>query len=108
MPVSSPYPVLDIPQQNILTYLFGHGPASKEPLWLDSKNPDKNLSPHQLLQWVRRLGYGLERLGVKKGEAVMLCSPNSIFVPAAFLGIVGAGYVFSGANPAYTVSGLSS
>lgn len=36
----------------------------------------------------------------------MLCSPNSIFVPAAFLGIVGAGYVFSGANPAYTVSEL--
>lgn len=105
MPISSPYPVLDIPQQNILTYLFGNGPALKEPLWFDSKSPDKNLSPDQLLQWVKRLGHGLERLGIEKGEVVMLCSPNSIFVPAAFLGIVGAGYVFSGANPTYTVPG---
>lgn len=108
MPVTSPYPVLDIPQKNVLSYLFGDAPASEEPLWLDSKNPDeKNLSPKQLLQWVRRLSYGLERLGVQRGDVVMICSPNSIFVPVAFLGIVGAGYIFSGANPAYTVPGTS-
>ncbi|KAF7551334.1 hypothetical protein G7Z17_g5108 [Cylindrodendrum hubeiense] len=62
MPVTSPYPVLDIPQQNVLSYLFGNGPVSEEPLWLDSKNPEKNLSPKQLLQWVKRFGFGLERL----------------------------------------------
>ncbi|KAH8714144.1 4-coumarate-CoA ligase [Ilyonectria robusta] len=107
MPVTSPYPVLDIPQKNVLSYLFGDAPASEEPLWLDSKTPDeKNLSPKQLLQWVRRLGYGLERLGIQRGDVVMICSPNSIFVPVAFLGIVGAGYIFSGANPAYTVPEL--
>lgn len=107
MPFTSPYPHLDLPQSNILTYLFGQGPVSEEPLWLDSKDPEKiNLSPKQLLQWVKRLGYGLQRLGLRKGDVVMICTPNQIFVPVAYLGIVGAGCVFSGANPAYTVPGM--
>lgn len=105
MPFSSPYPHIDIPQSNILSYLFG-GAVSDEPLWFDSKDPaQRNLSPKQLLQWVKRLGYGLERLGLRKGDVVMICTPNQIFVPVAYLGIVGAGCVFSGANPAYTVPG---
>lgn len=105
MPFSSLYPNIEIPQTNILNYLFGQSPVSEEPLWLDSKNPNKNLSPAQLLQWVRRLGYGLERLGIRRGEVVMICTPNQIFVPVAYLGIVGAGCIFSGANPAYTEPG---
>lgn len=105
MPSSSPYPHIDIPQSNILSYLFG-GKVSDEPLWFDSREPvERNLSPKQLLQWVKRLGYGLEKLGLSKGDVVMICTPNQIFVPVAYLGIVGAGFVFSGANPSYTVQG---
>jgi hypothetical protein len=109
MPFSSPYPDIKIPQSNILSYLFGGSPASQEPLWLDSSDAFKSLSPSQALQWVRRLGFGLEhRLGLARGDVVMICTPNHIFVPVAYLGIVGAGCVFSGANPAYTVPGSSS
>ncbi|VUC20034.1 unnamed protein product [Clonostachys rosea] len=103
MPYTSRYPALDIPSSNILTYLFPDPPTtSREPLWFDSKDPSKNLSPAQLLNWVRRLGCGLQRLNLSRGDVVMICSPNQIFVPVAYLGIVGAGFVFSGANPAYT------
>ncbi|CAH0000021.1 unnamed protein product [Clonostachys byssicola] len=103
MPYTSRYPALDIPSSNILSYLFPDPPkTSREPLWFDSKDPSKNLSPAQLLNWVRRLGCGLQRLGLNRGDVVMICSPNQIFVPVAYLGIVGAGFVFSGANPAYT------
>ena len=35
----------------------------------------------------------------------MIYTPNHIFVPVAYLGIVGAGYAFSGANPVYTLPG---
>ncbi|KAM5369315.1 hypothetical protein ACJZ2D_009034 [Fusarium nematophilum] len=107
MPVSSPYPILDIPQKNVLSYLFGDGNVSEEPLWIDSKEPRKSLSPNKLLGWVKRLGFGLERLGVKKGEVVLICTPNSIFVPVAFLGIVGAGFIFSGVNPVYTATEMA-
>jgi acyl-CoA synthetase (AMP-forming)/AMP-acid ligase II len=51
------------------------------------------------------LAFGLERIGLKKGDVVMIYTPNHIFVPVAYLGIVGAGYAFSGANPVYTLPG---
>ncbi len=106
MPFSSPFPDLQIPKVNILTYLFPRGQIpSTKPIWIDSKDTSISLSPSQLLQWVKRLALGLERIGLKKGEVVMIYTPNHIFVPVAYLGIVGAGYAFSGANPVYTLPG---
>lgn len=106
MPYTSKYGPIDLPKVDILTYLFPPGESpSAEPLWIDSKEPERSLSPAQLLEWVKRLAFGLERTGIKKGEVVMIYTPNHIFVPAAYLGIVGAGYAFSGANPIYTLPG---
>ncbi|KAG9258348.1 4-coumarate-CoA ligase [Emericellopsis atlantica] len=105
MVFKSPYPDVDIPKSNILTYLFGppaSAAPSRDPLWYDARDPNTNLSPFHLLQWVRRLGSGLGRLGLGKDDVVMICTPNQIHVPVAYLGIVGAGCIFSGANPAYT------
>ncbi|KAI0121195.1 4-coumarate-CoA ligase [Xylariales sp. AK1849] len=107
MPFSSPYPSLDIPESNILSYLFPHGEEPyDEPLWLDSRDDKHNLSPKQLLRWARRLSLGLERLGLGRGDVVMIYTPNHIFVPVAYLGIVGAGCIFSGANPGYAIPEL--
>ena len=106
MVFSSPYPTLDLPQSNILSYLFPENEEPyDEPLWIDSKNDRRTLTPAQLLRWVKRLAFGLEKIGMKRGDVIMICTPNHIFVPVAYLGIVGAGCVFSGANPAYTVPG---
>ncbi|KAB5566945.1 4-coumarate-CoA ligase [Coniochaeta sp. 2T2.1] len=107
MVYKSPYPLLDIPETNILTYLFPPGQeVLNEDIWIDSKDPSRRLSPKVALEWVKRLGFGLERLGLKKGDVAMILTPNHIFVPVAYLGIVGAGLVFSGANPSYTVPEL--
>ena len=106
MPFTSPFPDLPIPKVDILTYLFPPGERpSTTPLWIDSKDTSISLSPAQLLQWVKRLAFGLERTGVRKGDVVMIYTPNHIFVPVAYLGVVGAGYAFSGANPVYTLPG---
>jgi 4-coumarate--CoA ligase len=106
MTYSSPFPKLDIPKVDILTYLFPENEKPHTtPLWIDSRDPNLSLSPAQVLQWVKRLGFGLERTGIKKGEVVMIFTPNHIFVPVAYLGIVGAGYAFSGCNPIYTLPG---
>ena len=109
MVYKSPYPDLNIPQTNILSYLF---PPNEKPLeediWIDSKDPSRRLSPREALQWVKRLSFGLERLGLRRGDVAMIFTPNHIFVPIAYLGIVGAGLIFSGANPAYTVPGKNS
>ncbi|CAG8951394.1 hypothetical protein HYFRA_00007307 [Hymenoscyphus fraxineus] len=104
MPYRSSFPDLDIPQVDILTYLFPPGESpSTTPVWIDSKDTSNSLSPAQLLQWVKRLAVGLDKTGMKKGDVVMIYTPNHIFVPVAYLGIVGAGYAFSGANPVYTL-----
>lgn len=106
MPYASPYPPLSIPQTDILSFLFPPDQTpSTDPIWIDSKDPSVSLSPAQLLQWVKRLAFGLGRAGVKKGEVVMIHTPNHVFVPVAYLGIVGGGFAFSGANPVYTVPG---
>ncbi|KAJ6104511.1 hypothetical protein N7523_010831 [Penicillium sp. IBT 18751x] len=100
----SVFPSLEIPNTNILSYLYPtNQTVSDNPIWIDAQNPANSLSPRQMLSWVRRLGFGLDRLGVKKGEVVMIITPNHIFVPVAYQGIVGSGRIFSGANPTYTV-----
>ncbi|KAF2095601.1 acetyl-CoA synthetase-like protein [Rhizodiscina lignyota] len=104
MVYKSPFPDLDIPKTDVLSYLFPEGqPVSDEPIWFNSNDTRENLSPKQLLQWVKRLCLGLDRLGVKTGEVAMIFTPNQIFVPVTYLGIVGSRRVFSGSNPAYTV-----
>ncbi|KAJ5128789.1 uncharacterized protein N7443_005903 [Penicillium atrosanguineum] len=100
----SVFPTLDIPKTNILSYLYPtNQTVSDNPIWIDAEDPAKSLSPRQMLSWVRRLGFGLDRLGVEKGEVVMIITPNHIFVPVAYQGIAGSGRIFSGANPIYKV-----
>lgn len=100
---------IDIPQCNILSFLF---PRDKTPstraLWIDAECPEKNLSPADLLLWVQRFAVGLDRLGVQKNEAIMVFTPNHIFVPVVYLGAVGSERYYTGANPAYTVDELAS
>lgn len=99
----SVYPCLDIPKTNILSYIYpSNQTVSDKPIWIDAQNPRNSLSPRQMLSWVCRLGCGLDQLGVGKGEVVMILTPNHIFVPVAYQGIVGSGRIFSGANPSYT------
>jgi len=106
MPLSSPFPDLDIPKCNLLEYLFPKVQVPTEtPIWIDAKDTDQHLTPRALLQWSKRLALGLDLLGSKQGEVVMIFTPNHVFVPVAYLGIVGSKRIFSGANPAYTVSG---
>lgn len=108
MPFKSLYPDIDIPQSNLLTNIFGNSDGSDlsdEPIWLNNKDPSKNLSLKQCLQYIKRLGCGLEQLGFQRQDVVVMCSPNHIFVPVAYLGLIGAGYIFSGVNPVYTASG---
>lgn len=108
MVIRSPFPDIDIPQTNLLTYLFGSGEdLSGKPVWINASNADISLSPRSALQWIRRLGIGLDKLGVNQGEVVLHISPNHIFTAVAYLGTVGAGRVFSGANPLYTADGRS-
>ena len=100
----SPYPAIDIPEVNVLSYLFPKGEAiSDEPIWHDSDNPSICMSKRQMLHQIKRLGSGLDKLGVMPGEILLVFTPNHIYVPVAYLGTVGSQRVFSGVNPIYTI-----
>lgn len=106
MVILCPYPIINIPELDVLTYLFGDGEdLSEEPLWVNAADSNKYLSARTGLQWIKRLAIGLDKLGVKRGEVVMIVTPNTIFVPVAYLGAVGSGRIFTGVNPLYTADG---
>lgn len=54
-----------------------------------------------------RVGLGLQRLGLKFGDTLLVFKPNHIFIPVSYLGTVCIGVAFSGASLACTVNGLS-
>jgi acyl-CoA synthetase (AMP-forming)/AMP-acid ligase II len=97
---------IDIPATDVLSYLFPPNKLpSDKPIWIDADDTSNSLSPRQLLLWTKRLGGGLEKLELKKQDVVMMYSHNHIFVPVAYLGILGCGCIFSGCNPAYGING---
>ena len=104
MVYKSPYPAVDIPEVNVLSYLFPKGETiSDEPIWHDSDDPSICMSKREILHKIKKLGSGLDKLGVQPGEVLLVFTPNHIYVPVAYLGTVGSQRVFSGVNPIYTI-----
>lgn len=56
---------------------------------------------------IRQLAAGLHALGLQPGETVCIHSFNSIWYPIFFQGVVAAGGVYAGTNPAYTAHELA-
>lgn len=107
MPHKSPF-TIDIPETDVLSYIFPPGKEpSNKPIWIDASDTSRSLSPKQLLLLVRRLGVGLDGVGLAQDDAVMMFSSNHIFIPVLYLGVAGSGRVFTGCNPAYGVNETS-
>ncbi|KAK5096542.1 hypothetical protein LTR70_001716 [Exophiala xenobiotica] len=108
MPFHSPHPKLNIPKCNLLSYVFADGRAKEEsPLWMDAANPSNSLSMSEMHLLVKRFALGLDDMAVPIGSAVMIFSPNHIYVPMVYLATAGSKRAFTGANPVYTVSEVS-
>ncbi|KAL3424530.1 4-coumarate-CoA ligase-like protein 2 [Phlyctema vagabunda] len=78
-----------------------------KPLYIDPSNPERSLSANQVRTTVRQLACGLESHGLVKGDTVCVLSFNDIYYTSLYLGIIGAGGCFTGANPGYTAYELA-
>ncbi|KAK6528692.1 hypothetical protein TWF694_003935 [Orbilia ellipsospora] len=111
MPFNSPFSNVDIPNVDLLTWLFGSpdDKLSDEPLYLDSVNPgEKHISLQEYRSWVKRLSAGIQtKLGLKPQDKILVFSSNNIYFPVLLLGIVGAECVFTGANPTFVARELA-
>jgi long-chain acyl-CoA synthetase len=67
----------------------------------------KTISYHELHSLVERFACGLASLGIRKGDRVALCLPNSPQAVIAYFGVLRAGGVVVACNPTYTEYELS-
>ncbi|KAF8854356.1 4-coumarate-CoA ligase-like protein [Acephala macrosclerotiorum] len=71
----------------------------KKPIYFDCKTPTRSISTRQARKLVRELVSGLQHHGVGKGDCINYTS--------IYLGIIGSGACFTGANPGYTARELA-
>ncbi|HSA60752.1 MAG TPA: long-chain fatty acid--CoA ligase [Nitrospiraceae bacterium] len=67
----------------------------------------KTLSYHECHTLVEQFACGLAALGIRKGDRVALCLPNSPQAVIAYFGILRAGGIVVACNPTYTEHELS-
>ena len=67
----------------------------------------KTLSYRDCLSLIERFACGLAALGIRKGDRVALCLPNSPQAVIAYFGIIRAGGIVVPCNPTYTEHELS-
>ncbi|KAK8238704.1 amp dependent CoA ligase [Phyllosticta capitalensis] len=96
---------------DLLTYVFGAaGSANGDedtPVLIDAEDPSRSLSINQARVLVRKIVAGLKAFGLKQGDTVCIHATNSIMYPPMALGVVGAGGIYAGSNPAYKVDELT-
>lgn len=102
----SPYNV-DIPTTDIVSFVFSAGTENsrKKPQYYDAKDPDQCFSLYDAERYVRQIACGLQRLGLKRNDKVLLYCNNRLFFPVLFWGVVAAGCVFTATSPTASVSG---
>ncbi|XP_057953759.1 probable CoA ligase CCL7 isoform X2 [Malania oleifera] len=94
------------PYFSMIPFLFRHS-SYPHKLALADAHSGESLTFAQLKSMVARVSHGLTQLGIKKGDVVLILSPNSIKFALCFFGIVAIGAVATTANPSFTVSELS-
>ncbi|GLJ42763.1 hypothetical protein SUGI_0886760 [Cryptomeria japonica] len=85
---------------DLTTYVFSHQ-HNTETAFIDAQS-GAQLSYRTLRHNVRALATGLQRLGIRKRDVVLVILPNTIDVPCIYLAIVSIGAIITTANPLNT------
>ena len=103
MVVKSPQGTIHIPKCHLATLIFKsphHPLPTDRRCFIDATKPETHyLTCHTFRLWAKRFAAGLRAAGLRTGDRVLLFSPNQLFYPVAFMGVIMAGGVFTGANP---------
>ena len=97
-------PPLNFPKDentNMVSFMFRNLASYAQRLALADVDSGEKLSFREFKDKVSMVGSGLNQLGIRKGDVVLLLSPNSIYVSLCFFGIVSIGAVETTLNPFY-------
>ncbi|KAF9268693.1 AMP binding protein [Marasmius fiardii PR-910] len=109
-------PAVSIPSESIATHLFTPHPGcpshfigrhpGHRPAFVDTLT-GTTITRAQLKSLAFQLGHGLNTIGARRGDTILVFSPNSLAYPVVVLGAIAAGIRCTLANPAYTGSELA-
>lgn len=98
---------IDLPTTDVASFVFSSGtPASRQKQqYFDADSPSKCFSLAQAEGYVKQLARGLQKLGLKDDDKILLFSQNQLFFPVVLWGTLAAGCVFTACNPSASASG---
>lgn len=100
---------VEIPAIDVLTYVFTAGTEDSRalPQYFDADLPSRNFSVRGAESYAKRFAKGLQIRGLKPDEKVLLYSPNDLYFPVLFWGVLAASCVFTGITGAALPSELA-
>jgi acyl-CoA synthetase (AMP-forming)/AMP-acid ligase II len=102
MVIASPYPDVTVPEQSLTSFvLAGAEERGEKPALVDGLT-GRTLSYRELAADVRGVGYGLRRRGVRKGDVLAMCCPNSPDFAVAYYAALSVGAIVTTINPMAT------
>ncbi|KAI8388050.1 uncharacterized protein BYT42DRAFT_558759 [Radiomyces spectabilis] len=107
MAIRSKFPDVQIPDTGLIEFLFAQNQtSSSQPILIDATT-NKTITYGQLKDSVLRFAAGLQdKCDFRKGDILLLYSPNQIDYSIPLMGTIAAGGITSPANPAYNVDEL--
>lgn len=89
-------------------YVFDTPPVPLDTVqYIDADDEENKLTYGGAISMLKKIGHGFRELGLAEGDVVLGYSPNTLLYPCIIYGVICAGGIFTGANPAYTVSEFS-
>jgi 4-coumarate--CoA ligase len=109
MEYHSPYKI-EITPSDIPSFIFSSGTAKSRqtPQYFDAETPTRCYSLNDAEILVKRVAKGLQSLGLRPSEKVLLFSGNRLHFPVLLWGTIAAECVFTGCTPSASVQGKSS
>jgi 4-coumarate--CoA ligase len=98
---------MNLPTIDVASYVFSSGTEKSRgtPLYFNAENPSQNFSLLEAEVHVKRFAYGLQKLGLKKGDRILLYSGNKVFFPIALWSVIAGGFIFTGSAPSASARG---
>ncbi|HEY6924548.1 MAG TPA: 4-coumarate--CoA ligase family protein [Steroidobacteraceae bacterium] len=103
----SPHGEITVPQQSLTEFVLNEGRGQTRQAALVDGVSGRAVTHGELREQVRRIAAGLSAIGIRKGDVVGLCSPNSPEFAIAFHAAARLGATVTPANPANTAHELA-
>ncbi len=103
----SPHPDVQIPRQSLTDFVLDPQRAQASDPALVDGTTGRAVTYGELREKVRRLAAGLAAIGIRKGDVVALCSPNSPEFAIVFHAVLRLGAILTTMNPANTAHELA-